>query len=336
MAARKKTSAAPKEKKPTRRLARPRRKKVEAKSRGLSPQDVATRTPEGEALAEQIQADGGVPLAVYRDPIGGHPVVLASLPIEKVEPTPYQRDVSEAHVKRLANAMERVDRFLDPMISVRHEGVYWTPNGNHRLNASKLLGARSVIALVLPEPDVAFQILALNTEKAHNLKERSLEVIRMYRGMVGARGEQQETDFVPLFEEAAFATFGACYEKRPRYSAGAYHPILKRTDAFLEVPLSEALQIREARADKLLQLDDEVTRVVTGLKERGLTNPYLKNFVVARINFLRFKKGDSQAEFDPTIDKMMASVQKFNVEGVKKEDIARMGGGGGSAEPDEE
>src|SRR3954470_21709697 len=187
------------QKKPARK---PRRKKVEAASKGLTPADVGGAPPEdGEKLAALIKEDGGHALAIYREPLGGHTVVLAALPIDKVEPTPYQRDLSETHVKRLANAMERVNRYLDPLIAVRHDGVYWTPNGNHRLGASKLLGAKAVIALVLPEQDVAFQILALNTEKAHNTKERSLEVIRMYRGLVGAR-DDPETELAPLFEEA--------------------------------------------------------------------------------------------------------------------------------------
>ncbi len=235
-------------------------------------------------------------------------------------------------MKRLANAMERVGRYLDPMICVRHDGKYWTPNGNHRLGASKLLGNKSVIALVLPEPEAAFQILALNTEKAHNLKERSLEVIRMYRGMVGAGRAGVESDDIALFEEPAFITLGACYEQRPRYSGGAYHPVVKRIDFFLDEPLEPALRIREARAQKLLQLDDEVARIVDGLKQRGLTSPYLKNFVVARLNFLRFKKGT--AEFDPTIDKMIEMAKAFELEKVKKEDLAKMGGA--PAEPAEE
>ena len=307
-----------------------RRKKVEPSTRGLGPHEVAQHTASGDALAEAIRADGGEALAVYRDPLGGHPVVFATLPIEKVEPTPYQRDASEPHVKRLANAMERVDRYLDPLIAVRHDGRYWTPNGNHRLQASKLLGAKSIVALVLPEPDVAFQILALNTEKAHNLKERSLEVIRMYRGLVGAR-EGNEDDFAPLFEEPAFITLGACYEKRPRFSGGAYHPLVKRIDTFLAEPLEDALQVREQRAEKVLELDDKVVGVVDTLKARGLLSPYLKNFVVARINFLRFKKG-GEFDFDETIDRMLELASKFNVERVKREDLARMGGAPAEAE----
>ncbi|WP_164015098.1 ParB/RepB/Spo0J family partition protein [Pyxidicoccus trucidator] len=321
-------------KKPT-TARKPRRKKAEPKSKGLSPAEVASDSVEYPIeLLDAVHTDGGEVLGVYREPLGGHPVIFAVLPIDKVQPTPYQRDLSEPHVKRLANAMERLDRFLDPVIAVRKDGLYWTPNGNHRLHASKLLGAKSIMALVLPDEDVAYQILALNTEKAHNLKERSLEVIRMYRGLVGADRKGPEKAFAHLFEEPSFVTLGAAYEKRPRYSAGAYHPFVKVLEDFQELPLKEALALREARADRLLELDDVVVGVVDSLKERGLQSPYLKNFVVARINFLRFRKDGGKPDFDATLDRLLASARKFNVEKVKREDIGRMGGG--PVEPDEE
>jgi ParB family chromosome partitioning protein len=316
---------------PTKKQRQPRRKKVAQGSRGLSPTEVATGA-DGSALSESIRADGGAVLAAYREPLGSHTVVLSSLPIDKVEPTPYQRDVSETHVKRLMNAMERVGRFLDPIIAVRHDGKYWTPNGNHRLTAARQLGSKAIVALVVPEENVAYQILALNTEKAHNLKERSLEVIRMYRGLVGAGGGK-ETDHVALFEEPSFITFGAAYEKRPRYSAGAYNPVVKRIDRFLNLPIEEGLKQREARADKLLAFDDRVVQIVDQLKERGLVSPYLKNFVVARVNFLRFKKG-GDFEFDDTIDKMMEGAKKFDTGKVNKEDLSRMGGAPAEAADD--
>ncbi|AKQ67616.1 hypothetical protein A176_004528 [Myxococcus hansupus] len=314
---------------------KPRRKKAEPKSRGLSPAEVASDSVEYPTeLLEAVREDGGEVLGVYRDPLGGHPVVFSVLPIDKVEPTPYQRDLSEPHVKRLANAMERLDRFLDPVIAVRKDGRYWTPNGNHRLNASRMLGARSIVALVLPDEDVAYQILALNTEKAHNLKERSLEVVRMYRGLVGAGRQGKESAFAHLFEEPSFITLGAAYELRPRFSAGAYHPFVKVVEDFLDTPLEDALPLREARAQRLLELDDAVVAVVDALKERGLQSPYLKNFVVARINFLRFRKDGGKPDFDGTVDRMLASARKFNVDKVRREDIGRMGGG--PLESDEE
>ncbi len=307
------------------------RKKAEPSSRGLSAKEVASGASEqASELAREVVEDGGMALAIYREPFGGHSMVFASLPVDKVEATPYQRDISETHVKRLASAIERVGRYVDPIVAVRHDGRYWTPNGGHRLSAARQLGARSIMALVLPEPDVAYQILALNTEKSHNLRERSLEVIRMYRGLVGAR-EGKETDFAALFEEPALVTLGAAYEKRPRYSAGAYHPVVKRIETFFDEKLEKALAIREKRADRLLELDDLVVRAVDSLKAQGLESPYLKNFVVARINPMRFQRG-ATAEFDPTVDKMMAAAGRFEAAKVRREDLARMGGGGVEAD----
>ena len=183
-----------------------------------------------------------------------------------------------------------------------------------------------MLALLLPEPEVAFQILALNTEKAHNLKERSLEVIRMLRGLVETR-KGTELDVAPLLEEPAFATLGAAYEQRPRLSGGAYHPIVKRIDGFLDEPLAEALAIREERAEALLTLDDAVTAAVDRLKARGMTSPYIRPFVVARINYLRFvKPGGAPLEFDATLEKLTRAAERFNAEKVKESDIQRVGG----------
>ena len=312
---------------------RSRKARPEPGTRGLSPAELLGEAdPATAELAQAIHADGGVVLATYREPLGGHLVLFAGLPVDRVEPTPYQRDLSEAHVKRLTGAIERVGRYLDPIVAVRHEGRYWSPNGSHRLATAKGLGMRSIAALVLPEPEVAFQILALNTEKAHNLKERALEVIRMYRGLLGARGTEKESAFAAVFEEASFATLGAAYEKRPRYSAGAYNPVVRRVETFLDAPLAEAIRIREAHAAKLLELDDVVVGIVDALKKRGLESSYLKNFVVARLNPLRFTRRAAEGEFDKTVDKMLESAGKFDLASVRKEDLSAMGGAPAEAE----
>ena len=79
-----------------------RRKRISAKSVGLTPAEVADlQDSSARALAAHIEEDGGAVLASYRDPFGGTPAILAALPIDRVEPTPYQRDPSQPHVKRL-------------------------------------------------------------------------------------------------------------------------------------------------------------------------------------------------------------------------------------------
>ncbi len=309
-------------KKPVRR-----RKKVSAQSVGLGAQETAeVQDAPARALASQIVEDGGAALAVYREPFGGTPAVLASLPIERVEPTPYQRDPSEPHVKRLMNVIETLGRFLDPIIAVRRDDAYWTPNGNHRLQAMRKLGAKSVVALVVPDPDVAFKILALNTEKAHNLKEKSLETIRMLRALAAERSSATEREFAFEFDQAPFLTLGAAYEDRPRLSGGAYNSVLRRIDDFLDEPLPKALKERTRRAGLLLKIDDEVTAIINKLKKRGFTSPYLRPFVVARINPIRFSTS-TEFDFDDVLGRMQKSADKFNVDKVRQEDVVRAGGG---------
>jgi ParB family chromosome partitioning protein len=304
----------------------PRRKKAAAGSIGLAAPE--TKSVDEKAirdLMENVEQDGGAVLASYLDPYGGTPVLVVAMPIGRVEPTPYQRDPSEAHIKKLMTVIEKVGRFLDPLILIRQDDTYWTPNGNHRLQAMKKLGARSIIGLLVPDPDVAFKILALNTEKAHNVKEKSLETIRMARALA-ARREGNESDFSFEFEQAQFLTLGAAYEQRKSLSGGAYTSVLRRIDEFLDEPMQKALKERERRGNKILALDDAATKVVDALKAKGLTSPYLKPFVVARINPIRFSKA-TEFDFDEVIDKMTASARKFNTEKVKQEDVAKAGGG---------
>ena len=303
-----------------------RRKKASAGSTGLSVSETqAIDAGSVGDLPRAIEKDGGAVLGSYRDPFGGTPVLIVSLPIDRVEPTPYQRDPSDTHIKKLMTVIEKVGRFLDPVVLIRQDDGYWTPNGNHRLQAMKKLGARTIIGLLVPDPEVAFKIPALNTEKAHNVKEKSLETIRMARALAGRR-DSKETDFEFEFEQSQFLTLGAAYEQRKSLSGGAYTSVLRRIDDFLDESMAKALKERERRGSKVLALDDAVAKVVEALKAKGLTSPYLKAFVVARVNPIRFSKA-TEFDFDEVIDKMAASAKKFNVEKIRQEDVAKAGGG---------
>ena len=310
-----------------------RRRKPVGSSTGLAAVELQIAAPPGivAELHQLIETDGGKALSVYRDPYGGQWLILAALPIDLVEPTPYQRNLSDTHVRKLEGVIGKIGRFLDPIIAVRiakpdHAAKYWIPNGNHRLSAMRTLGARSIIAIVVPEAAAAYQILALNTEKAHNLREKALEVIRMYREL-GQLDHATEDAYALEFEEPALITLGLCYEERPRFSGGAYHPVLKRVDEFLQKPLQAALSHRQQRAKTVLALDDMIVRQVDALKAKGLTSPYLKSFVVARVNPIRFRPKDAPPlSFDEALDRMMQVATKFNPDKVKPDDLAKSGG----------
>ena len=313
---------------------RRRRRKPAGVSTGLTTTELQGGSPPGEVAEVQrtVEHDGGKVLGMYREPYAGRWVIMAALPIEQVEPTPFQRNLSDTHVRKLESVIGRLGRFLDPIIVVRaKKGAedtvkYWTPNGHHRLSAMRTLGAKSITAIVVPEAPLAYQILALNTEKAHNLRERALEVIKMYQELA-VLDEAGEESYALEFEEPALITLGLCYLERPRFSGGAYYPILKRVDQFLKKPLGAAVEIRRERAKAVMELDNLVIQKVEALKARGMTNPYLKSFVVAQVNPIRFRSKDAAPlSFDEAFDRMTQAAARFNPERIKLEDLARSGG----------
>lgn len=275
------------------------------------------------ALAEQVERDGGHALAVYQEPVGGHWHIFCILPMERVEATPYQRDLSPTHVKRLQDVVKKIDRFVDPIVVMSPgPGRYWTPNGNHRRTVLAKLKGRSIPAILVPEPEVAFQILALNTEKAHNLKEKSLEVIRMYRGLTEAEPEHGEGDYAFQFEAPHFISLGILYERNTRFSGGAFAPILRRVDRFLTGKFPRTLPLREERADQVAAADVALAAVVARLKKRGINHPYVKTFVLSRATPLtRARK--TLPSFEQTFARLAENLEAFDVAKVRYEDVRR-------------
>lgn len=318
-------------------------RKAKPGTKGLAPLESRLDQLSGSTAeaAQAIEDAGGYVVGSFKEPLGGHPMLVAVLPIGAAKPTPFQRDLSDTHHKRLADVINKTGRFLDPIIAVSapshglskpdlSKAGFWTPNGRHRLEAMRRLGARSITALVVPDREIAWQILALNTEKAHNLKERALEVIRIYHGLVEEDSSRPESEFSFYLDEPALVTLGVCYERIPRFGGGVYHSILRRLEAFADDPLRTALKDHEKRAAMVLDLEEKVAAAVKKLKERGLVSPYLRSFVVARINPLRWIKGEPPA-LEDVLKIMRERAAKFNVEKIKPQDLAGTGG-----PPDEE
>src|SRR5580658_8403144 len=299
-------------------------------SRGLSAAEVAVAldSPEVAQLVQLVGAAGGAALGAYREPLGGRTLLLASLPCAAVQPTPFQRDLSPTHAKRLAAAIEATAAFLDPLIVVRGEdGRLWTPNGRHRLAAAKVLGLKQITVLISADEALAYRILALNTEKAHNLKDRSLEVVRMARNLAKRRGREREDAFRQEFEAAELITLGIVYERAPRFAGGAYSAFLKKVDRFSERTLAASLRQREDYAARLIEIDARVKDVIAALQARGFKSPYLRNYVVARINPVRFhkmKQGDTKPPMPiaQALTRMAAAARNFNVGSVSSSDLA--------------
>jgi len=276
-----------------------------------------------QELAARVESDGGHVLAVYREPVGDHWQIFCLLPLARVEASPYQRDLSPTHVKRLTEAVKKLDRFIDPVVALSPQpGVYWTPNGNHRRTALVKLKADYLPAILVVEPEVGYQILPLNTEKAHNLKEKSLEVIRMYRGLVADEPSSGEEDYAFQFEAPHFITLGLLYEKNKRFAGGAFAPILRRVDKFLKGRFPKTLEEREERAELVRAADEALVGVVAKIKKRGINHPYVKNFVLARTTPLT-RERKTLPSFDQTFKRLVDNIESFDVAKVRYEDIQR-------------
>lgn len=309
--------------------AKRRPRKAPAASRGLTAREAPLDSLTGAAAEarKRVEEEGGIVLGAYQDPLGANPVLFAMLPIDRVEPTPFQRDLSQVHHRKLADVLDRTGIFLDPVIAVTAPGKgFWTPNGGHRLEAMRRLGARAITALVVPKREIAWQILALNTEKAHNLREKALEVIRIYRGLIGEDAARAESQFRHYLEEASLVTLGVCYEHNGKFAGGAYNPIVRRLEDFSGESLAKAIKVHEKHANLLMDLDEKVAAVVAKLKSRGFVSPYLRSFVVARINPLRWIQGEPPP-LEEVLETMRGRAAKFNVDKVRQQDLVATGGG---------
>ena len=198
-----------------------------------------------------------------------------------------------------------------------------------------MLGLKQISALISPDETLAYRILSLNTEKAHNLRDRSLEVIRMARSLAKRNITSKEAGYSKEFESAELLTLGIVYEKAPRFAGGAYGAFLKKVDRFSERTLAASLREREGFAARLLQIDAQAKRVIEMLQTRGFKSPYLRNYVVARINPVRFhkiKKGVTEPPMPlaQALTRMAAAVKNFKVDSVSSADLAWVAVGAGA------
>ena len=81
---------------------------------------------------------------------------------------------------------------------------------------------------------------------------------------------------------------------------------------------------RRLRADKLLELNDLVNEAVASLKAKGMESPISRRSSWrASATSLHAQAG---ADFDETIDKMIASARKFDAGRIRSDQVARTGG----------
>ena len=307
-----------------------RKKAAEAASRGLAAADLASGSPspEASALRAAVEADGGLPLSPLP-----RPARRALAAPRRAADRPRRAHAVPARplggARRAARARDRRARTVPRPDHRRAHGRRAGTGRRTATTGSPRCGARarkSIVALVVPETEVAYQILALNTEKAHNLREKALEVIRMARELAGRGDAAPETQYALEFEEAALP--------HPRRLLREERPVSRRRlpsrpQARGRVPGGAARRgARNPRGARraLLELDEAVTdgdaRARRSAASRARTCAPSSSRGSTRSASTR---GDKPS-FDATLDKMIGAAKKFKPESVKAEHVARAAG----------
>jgi ParB family chromosome partitioning protein len=149
----------------------------------------------------------------------------------------------------------------------------------------------------------------------------------MAREIARRHKRARETDHAAEFEAPELLTLGIVYEQQGRFAGGAYNPMLRKLDRFSSKTLPVSLREREGHAARLIAIDADVKRIIAKLQERGFKSPYLRSYVVARINPVRFhraKKGDTKPPMalGAALTRMATSARKFDTESVRHSDLA--------------
>ena len=247
----------------------------------------------------------------FKDPANRRALTFAVLPIAKLEVISHQRKASDPHVKRVVDSVGRVG-FLAPVVVVEQDGDdgYLIIDGQHRFLAAKELGLRKVPAVIAPR-DVARRMLTLNVEKEPNIRERSAVALSLYREMVGAEPAMSEDDpeVGESVQHAHYVTLGLGYEASGRLAGSQFEPILRKCDGYMDALLSEALPVREQRAERVVEAHRLVRAISDKLKERGDWHEFAGAQIIGQANPLR--RARKQHSFDETFDKLLKKLAEL-------------------------
>lgn len=245
----------------------------------------------------------------YREPVGKVEVEFKLIPLSELKPAPFQREISEAHVKKLSEAILKVGMFIDPLVVYEKGGTYYVVNGQHRLEAYRNLFSEGELPCIVIPEEKAKYIITLNTEKSPSIKDKSTEALKIYREMLPLNVTEREIlDFIT---EPCYVTFGILYERNERFPASALHSLIKRIDKPIEKPLSEAFEERKKRADRLEELyENYYLPIRNKLLEKGVNQLYVGQIIASRINPFG-RKRIIEEDFDSAMDKIIERAREF-------------------------
>ncbi|MDW8095864.1 MAG: ParB/RepB/Spo0J family partition protein, partial [Aquificaceae bacterium] len=236
------------------------------------------------------------------------------LPAEKILIPTIQRELSDMHIKRLMDSMEKVG-FVEPISVVPDgKGNYEVINGQHRLEAGRQLGMVEFPAIILP-PEVKDYIIALNVEKVPSLKDKAHQAYEIFTSYLKKSPQMPEYGLEKFVEDAYLLTVGFVVDRKEdkKFPGYAFEKVLKKVDAFLDLPLKEAEKERESRAEVLLRAKDVLNRKY---EELGLKNALQKEAIVSKafqMVYGRYVRSVNE-DFYEVFEKLMSKIPEVSFE----------------------
>jgi len=214
-----------------------------------------------------------------QEPLKGYEIKFGRVPIDSIKVPSIQRELSDNLVKRLMLSIEKVG-FVDPVLLIETENGLEVINGQHRVEAAKLVGLKEVLGIILPQ-ELKDYIISLNVEKAPNLKDKSHQAYEIFMEYLRKSPDMEEAELELMVEEPYYLTVGFVIDRFQdmRFPGYAFEKVLKKADNFLNVSLEEAEKERENRAKLLLELKEVLNEKY---EELGLQNTLQKEAIVTR------------------------------------------------------
>lgn len=248
----------------------------------------------------------------FKDPHRRQNLVLTTVPIDRLDVIGHQRKARPAHVENLVSSIERIG-FIVPVVAIEADksgNRYIVIDGQHRLQAAREVGLRSLPVLVVPGR-VTARMMNLNIEKDLNIREKAAVSLGIYRGFLESQPNLKENDeeLEDSIGRAYYVTLGLAYEGSGRLAGSAFEPLLKKCDHFMRRTLENAFPAREERATRVLDTNKLVKEVIDHAKEMGAFHQYFQYQLISHIDPFKRKRG--RQNFDELFDKATAKLEKL-------------------------
>jgi ParB family chromosome partitioning protein len=245
----------------------------------------------------------------FKDPQKRQPLAVRTVKKGDLDVIGHQRKPRASHLKSLTASIERIG-FVTPLVVVQRDDRFVIIDGQHRFQAATDLGVKEFPVVVVPEK-LARRMMSLNVEKDLNIRERCDIALSIYREILEQTPKLTEDDgeITDTIEHAHYVTMGLAYEGKGRLAGGAIEPILKKTDGFLDKAMPEAYEIRQQRAEKVLEAWALIKAVEDALKEKGMWHSMVRYQIIAAAD--PAKRARKPADFDKAFPKFIAKLTEL-------------------------